>query len=342
MNANYGLPLAQYQEPKAIYSNNAVEHLAAFLATRVSSATSYPEIITNTFGADLQLQDGITYSGYAGGWNGGFSMSVRDLARIAYLMLRGGRWRTEQIVDAEFVSSIFQNQNIVPPSTYGGPNTRLNQVAASRKIPGHYSYFTWVLGKTAYMNGYLGVYAIIIPELNAILVTNGRWERDGNRDASADFIDAMYAAMSTRVPSSALPEQSLKVDPDGNVFSGSFPCTQGLTIPGIEVLEDANAYSKGLPELVLSGVNNQEIARFHRAAVNPLVAALESCRGHENEGEMYGVAEQFDQNSVPGSSIFRVTCYSPNREEGQRLLVSGTSAICLTGNEIATSPVTSE
>ena len=51
-----------------------------------------------------------TALGYLSGWDGGWSMSTRDLARIAYLVLRNGNWNGQQILPASFINDLYNNQ----------------------------------------------------------------------------------------------------------------------------------------------------------------------------------------------------------------------------------------
>jgi CubicO group peptidase (beta-lactamase class C family) len=62
---------------------------------------------------------------------GGLSMRPRDMAKIGYLMLRGGRWKGEQVVPEEWVrASVARVQR--PPWNLAG-------------YPVHYGYLWWLL-----------------------------------------------------------------------------------------------------------------------------------------------------------------------------------------------------
>ena len=68
-------------------------------------------------------------------------MSTRDMARIAYLVLRNGNWNGQQIVPASFIDELYSNQ--VPGHATPTTDTRdefYNQPAATIALRGAYSF----------------------------------------------------------------------------------------------------------------------------------------------------------------------------------------------------------
>lgn len=97
---------------------------------------------------------------------GGLYLSTHDLARIGYLMLRGGRWYGQQIVSPEWVEA--STSPIVP------------DVSPDNERPDSgYGYQWWVPmhenGRTRVFagNGYGGQFLHVVPEFDLISVFNG-------------------------------------------------------------------------------------------------------------------------------------------------------------------------
>ncbi len=105
-------------------------------------------------------------------------LSVRDMARIGYLMLRKGHWGDQQIVPAEWVAKI---------TSVATPNEALNP--EQRKASGFgYGYFWWIFDKEgmreelegAYTaEGIYGQYLTVIPKLDLVIAhkTNALYQR---------------------------------------------------------------------------------------------------------------------------------------------------------------------
>lgn len=103
---------------------------------------------------------------------GGLYLTAHDLARVAYLMLRGGNWNGQQIVSKEWVQ---KSTNPVVPDLR--PNN-------GRPDDG-YGYQWWVPehenGKTKIFcgSGYGGQFPVIVPEHDLVIVFNA-WNIHGN------------------------------------------------------------------------------------------------------------------------------------------------------------------
>ncbi len=55
-------------------------------------------MLQDAYVSALGFQDPLSYNtaGFLSGWDGGWSMSTRDMARIGYLILRNGNWKGQQ------------------------------------------------------------------------------------------------------------------------------------------------------------------------------------------------------------------------------------------------------
>lgn len=88
--------------------------------------------------------------------------NARDFARIGQLYLNKGNWKGNQILPSPFIDISTQANN--NDSNYG--------------------YHWWVSNKTSkkayYMQGLLGQYVVIIPELNVVMVRLGHKNNDKN------------------------------------------------------------------------------------------------------------------------------------------------------------------
>ncbi|HSR50325.1 MAG TPA: serine hydrolase [Acidobacteriota bacterium] len=93
---------------------------------------------------------------------GGLSLRPVDMARLGLLYLRGGRWGSEQVLDAEWIeSSLTQQVSLNRPNTIG------------------YGYLWWALrppeegGQTIWAAmGYKGQHIFLIPDYDMIVVTS--------------------------------------------------------------------------------------------------------------------------------------------------------------------------
>ncbi|HML22654.1 MAG TPA: serine hydrolase [Aggregatilinea sp.] len=97
------------------------------------------------------------------------ALSPRDLAKFAYLYLNGGRWENRQVIPAAWVAeSTQQHSLVVPPDNSDRP-------------PIGYGYLWWIreqAGHPSFMAvGFAGQFAYVIPDLDLIVVMNGRLRR---------------------------------------------------------------------------------------------------------------------------------------------------------------------
>jgi CubicO group peptidase (beta-lactamase class C family) len=96
----------------------------------------------------------------------GLSMKLRDMAKIGYLFLRGGKWNEKRIVSQEWVNESVKdhvNQNVFLGSGYGyqwwwGKSIINEQVV-----------------KTFYAAGHGGQYIFVSPSLDCVTVVTSKW-----------------------------------------------------------------------------------------------------------------------------------------------------------------------
>jgi CubicO group peptidase (beta-lactamase class C family) len=106
----------------------------------------------------LTTEDGATRGG------GGLHLTPREMAKIGYLYLRGGRWGDQQIIDPAWVAQSTQ-QHASGYSFLSGVNIG----------PGAYGYHWWVAspsGLPAFVaSGYGGQLIYVVPALDLVVVT---------------------------------------------------------------------------------------------------------------------------------------------------------------------------
>ena len=96
-----------------------------------------------------------------------FDFSTRDMARIGYLMLRGGRWGDQQIISPEWMQEML---------TIYTPKSEIMLTRPHRPLFG-YSYMWWIFDvendpvlEGAYTGtGYMGQFITVIPALDMVI-----------------------------------------------------------------------------------------------------------------------------------------------------------------------------
>ena len=108
---------------------------------------------------------------------GGLSMTMRDYARFAYLILNKGRWHDQQIIPESWVARLGK-------STYY-PNWRSN----------HDGYFGKQYPKDMIrIFGSGANFAFIVPSLNLIAIHNGRHPRKSVNRIESKFLELLFDA----------------------------------------------------------------------------------------------------------------------------------------------------
>lgn len=191
------------------YSNSGAIHYGNYMFATFFPGKSEVDALREAFLNRLGAQDPMSMVGSVSGWGGGgFIMSTRDLARVGYLVLRGGNWNGEQLLPAAYVDSLYASQ-IPDSASEGGPGTGQvdNQEDATVKLPGSYSYGFWlphgkkgadgsgsnVIGTSA--SGAYGTSMHVIPEYDLVLasVNSSPQNMDGGK-IPGGVIDMFAAA----------------------------------------------------------------------------------------------------------------------------------------------------
>lgn len=123
-----------------------------------------------------------------------FNLSTRDMARVGYLMLRGGRWSGKEIVPESWARRI---------STVVTPIADMNP-ASQRKGPFGYGYLWWIwdgpFNAGAYRGAYTGVGAIgqfitVLPALDMVVAHKTRQgQASVSRQDYLGVVDTLIAA----------------------------------------------------------------------------------------------------------------------------------------------------
>ncbi|MGE0143818.1 MAG: hypothetical protein AB7I19_07895 [Planctomycetota bacterium] len=149
MTSDYGLPSPNPGRRYA-YNNNAVDFFGEFLSQGVFRRTGADQmhlLVQQQLFAVTGQQDGAAFVGQWGGWSGGLQVSVRDLGRLGYLLLRNGTWGGQRVLAPEFVDGLFRSQIPTSASRYQSSNptenSQWNQQAVTNLLGGNWSFGTW-------------------------------------------------------------------------------------------------------------------------------------------------------------------------------------------------------
>jgi CubicO group peptidase (beta-lactamase class C family) len=136
------------------YNNGAAHFYGTHLRSTFYPGKTEVQMLQEAYASALGFQDPVSYAGYLSGWDGGWSMSTRDLARISYLVLRNGNWNGEQILPPSFINDLYNNQ--IPAGATPATATTddfYNQVGATAALPGAYSFGFWLPHHTTIIGG---------------------------------------------------------------------------------------------------------------------------------------------------------------------------------------------
>lgn len=126
-------------------------------------------------------------------------LSTRDMARIGYLMLRGGTWRGTEIVPRAWVEESTR------------PVTRVHEMNPPRHRDGPfgYGYLWWVFDRTdlgdAYRGAFTGLGAVgqqilVLPSLDLVIAHKTRPRQGGGRSVShQEFLEVVALLLAARV-----------------------------------------------------------------------------------------------------------------------------------------------
>lgn len=129
------------------YNNNGVHHYGTHLKTTFYAGDTHIQALQNAFATALNFEDTLGYntSGLMSGWDGGWSMSTRDLARACQLILQNGLWNGTQIISADFVNQLYTCQ--IPDAatqSIDESNIQNNEVVLTVHLHGAYSFGFWL------------------------------------------------------------------------------------------------------------------------------------------------------------------------------------------------------
>ena len=127
------------------YNNGAVHFYGEQIQHAYFPNRTEVQMLQDAYVSALGFQDPLSYQGYLSGWNGGWSLSTRDMARIAYLVLRDGNWNGQQILPASFINDLYTSQ--IPSGATPSTDTRdeyFNQPAATAALKPAYSFGFWL------------------------------------------------------------------------------------------------------------------------------------------------------------------------------------------------------
>jgi CubicO group peptidase (beta-lactamase class C family) len=163
------LPMAEAPGTRFEYCNGASFLLSAIIqkATGIKTLAFAEENLFSHLGI-TELKWPANSQGITIGW-GEMRLKPRDMAKIGYMMLKGGSWKGKQIVSHNWVNESTQAHIKAGGYEYGYQWWRGETIAGNRVIE---SFWAW---------GHGGQFIFVIPELDLIVVfTAKHWENPGH------------------------------------------------------------------------------------------------------------------------------------------------------------------
>ncbi|HWR53006.1 MAG TPA: Ig-like domain-containing protein [Bryobacteraceae bacterium] len=240
------------------YSNSGAIRYGQHLMYTFYPGRTEIQALRDAYLDKLGIQDAFSLVGAISGWGGGgFIMSTRDLARVGYLILKGGAWNGEQLLPPWFVEGLYVSQ-IPDTATAGGTGSGEvdNQVNVTPRLPGTYSWGFWLPhGRAGYegsrsttvactTTGSYGTSMHVIPKYDMILAgVNTVSTAAGGRISGAlidQFADAVLA--NTASGDTTAPSVSLSSPTQGATVSGtvtvSANASDNIGVAGVQFLVD--------------------------------------------------------------------------------------------------------
>lgn len=192
MTSDYGLSPYRPAGGQFAYNNNGIHFLGEHLAQVHLGlpADSMDTAVDRELFSVLQREDPLSFNGQWGGWFGGLRASARDVARLGYLLLRGGQWQGQRLLDEEFVDGLFTPQIPASARRYDSSdpneNTQWNQQQLTNELAEKWSMGLWRVGNPrpdgsfacVAAEGYRGKRIVLMPRgslpdplLEVVLVT---------------------------------------------------------------------------------------------------------------------------------------------------------------------------
>jgi CubicO group peptidase (beta-lactamase class C family) len=145
MTSDYGLtprdPGKQYA-----YNSHAVHFYGSHMARTFFGGRSAPQVLQEAILNYTGRQDSVSFAGHWGGWDGGWRMSTRDLARIGLMVVNDGV-ASGLVVPSDFIGQLYFSQ-IGPgmtPNWSQGPEDAWNEHSFTQVLPGSYSFGWWIV-----------------------------------------------------------------------------------------------------------------------------------------------------------------------------------------------------
>lgn len=135
------------------YNNGGYHHVGTYLKNTFYAGRTHAQTLQDAYVTQLSFEDAFDYPSttFAGdnhmsGWNGGWSMSTRDMARIGYLVLRNGNWKGQQLLSANHIADLYTDQipNAATFSTDTGDQFYNQSDAVGSSMSGMFSYGFWL------------------------------------------------------------------------------------------------------------------------------------------------------------------------------------------------------
>lgn len=189
------------------YNNGGVHHYANQLRALYGNPSS-AQLLRNAYGTAIGFQDGVSFSGFLSGWDGGWSISTRDMARVAYLVLRRGHWNGQQLLTEEFVDALALDQ--IPSEATMSPDNGddfYNEEGFTDQEMGQcYSFGFWLPKRcpqkfgpsttdTMLMWGARGTAVYIVPSHDLLVVAVNAGRRNTDISISPALVDQFVAAI---------------------------------------------------------------------------------------------------------------------------------------------------
>ncbi len=186
MTSDYGLTPHEPGKHYA-YNNEAVQFYGRHMDTTFFNKIGPAAVLQKVFWDKIGRQDEASFIGYWSGWDGGFSLSARDCARLGLLVQRRGEWNGRQILPASFVDALYTDQiaSDATENTSTGQqtsisNNRWNQQRISPRLREGYSFGFWLVrgaklgaNEAIAASGLGGNYIIVVPRHEMVIaVTN--------------------------------------------------------------------------------------------------------------------------------------------------------------------------
>jgi CubicO group peptidase (beta-lactamase class C family) len=197
MTSDYGLTPHEPGKHYA-YNNNAINFYGNYMATTFFQTKFPTEVLQKAIWDRIGRQDKVTFEGQWGGWDGGFTISTRDLARIGQLVLNKGNWKGTQILPPSFVKQLYINQipKEATPNYDKGPNDKWNQHNGTVALAGNYSFGWWIIQNSSSSegtkcisgSGWRGKELVVCPQYNLVIAAV---PHQTNAPNAIDYVDAV-------------------------------------------------------------------------------------------------------------------------------------------------------